>query len=199
MDCLIDSQRESVQKECKWCGETFTTIPSSEQKICSQECAMEYMKESFSGKDSHFWKEKTEVPCEICGETMYLSEWELDRKVVCSRKCYSKYISENYSGENSWHWKGGREDDYGSDWDGIAENIREKYNRKCQLCGGKSERRKISVHHIIPVREFDDVSNSHFDENLVALCESCHSVVEQTFTLGEQIEAFNRDPDKLQI
>jgi hypothetical protein len=44
-------------------------------------------------------------------------------------------------------------------------------DRVCQDCGRRSG---LHVHHIEPVRAFDDPADAHYLENLVVLCESCH-------------------------
>jgi hypothetical protein len=197
--CNQKSQIDRNSKDCEFCGEKFEFIPSRSPVCCSKECSNRYLSEEYSGKNSHRWKEKTKRDCHTCGKTMTLVDWELDDRVVCSRECYKVYLSEQYSGEDSWHWKENTEDNYGYEWIEIAERIRDENDRRCQVCGNENEDRKIPVHHIVPVSDFSDVSEAHFKENLVPLCDSCHQFVEYRWSTEEQIEAFNKDRDKFDV
>lgn len=199
MECLHEYQKDRKTEECEVCGRNFDVIKSRSPTCCSRECSDKYKSREYSGTDSHRWKGKTERDCSVCGDTMYLSEWELDRRVVCSRECYKEYLSEEYSGEDSWHWKDETQDNYGHEWDEIAENIREKYDSKCQVCNDENELRAIPVHHIIPSRTFEDEKDAHFEENLVPVCDSCHGEVEWVWGIEKQIEEFNRDPDQFDV
>jgi len=44
-------------------------------------------------------------------------------------------------------------------------------DRVCQSCGSSDD---LHVHHIRPVRTFDDFTDAHDINNLVVLCSSCH-------------------------
>jgi len=59
---------------------------------------------------------------------------------------------------------------YGFKWTlELKEQIRERDNHICQLCGKKQGKRKLSVHHI------DYNKKNCKKENLICLCHSCHS------------------------
>ena len=51
----------------------------------------------------------------------------------------------------------------------IKEQIRERDNHKCQICGEKQGKRKLDVHHIDYDKENLDLNN------LITLCRSCHT------------------------
>lgn len=55
-------------------------------------------------------------------------------------------------------------------WLDTREKALER-DKVCQDCGRQN---KLHVHHITPVREFDDPVDSHELDNLVVLCRRCH-------------------------
>lgn len=63
---------------------------------------------------------------------------------------------------------------------GVRERIRERDSNTCQICGlGEDDLgRKPDVHHITPRREFDDVTKSNTEDNLIQLCRPCHRKAE---------------------
>jgi len=76
-------------------------------------------------------------------------------------------------GKNNPNWKGGiSTEPYCSIFKmPLKERIREKYGRRCFLCGVKENGRKLSVHHI-------DYNKKHCTpDNLIPLCVSCNSKV----------------------
>jgi hypothetical protein len=64
------------------------------------------------------------------------------------------------------------EDAYGAGWVESRRETLERDNYTCQVCGFGDE--SNHVHHIKPRSEFDDVSDSNTDDNLITLCISCH-------------------------
>jgi len=69
---------------------------------------------------------------------------------------------------------------YGPAFIEKQEAVRENANRNCQSCGIQEESldRKLDVHHIEPVRSFDNAENAHTFDNLVAVCHDCHMAIE---------------------
>lgn len=110
---------------------------------------------------------------------------------------------------------------YGENWSKISEKIRDKYDNICVSCNKTSEN-KLSVHHIIPRREFLDnftnrdlerldngmasdeleeeflerMSDANKESNLVPLCNSCHQSIEN-LDLEEQISEFSYEGDQI--
>lgn len=84
------------------------------------------------------------------------------------------------NGEDSPLWTGGYEQYYGKTWSRMRDRVRNRDDNVCQLCGiGEEENgRKPDVHHIEPVRLFEDPNDAHFMENMIQLCRSCHKKVE---------------------
>jgi len=80
---------------------------------------------------------------------------------------------ERMSGENNPNWKGGiSTEPYCSIFKmPLKERIREKYGRKCFLCGVKENGKRLCIHHI-------DYNKKHCTpDNLIPLCVSCNSKV----------------------
>ncbi len=66
--------------------------------------------------------------------------------------------------------------DYGKDWQALADSIRERDGRKCRSCGVAGE---LDVHHIIPFRKFGSAEEANNPDNLISLCPRCHHLAEQ--------------------
>lgn len=85
-----------------------------------------------------------------------------------------KKIGDANRGENSACWKGGISyEPYCIKFNNeLKEHIREKYNRKCFICGKEEGERKLSIHHV-------DYNKSTLCNGkmwgLIPLCPSCHS------------------------
>jgi len=84
-------------------------------------------------------------------------------------------------GEDHWAFKHG-ERSYGVGW-GVEKKkaVRERDNKRCRVCGMAQKEhlseygRRLSVHHIIPARDFDgEGSECNKMSNLVTLCMGCH-------------------------
>jgi len=97
-----------------------------------------------------------------------------------SRFNIKKDAYKSIRGENHPMWKGGRIE-YGAEWYEKRQQRLEQDGYKCVVCG-KSDKKhndqhghSLHVHHIKPVRSFDDPSDAHDLSNLVTLCVSCHN------------------------
>ncbi len=102
---------------------------------------------------------------------------------------YGKYHSEEarrkmslaQSGEKNHCWRGGVSfEPYGVEFnDELKEQIRERDNYQCQVCGiyQKDLSRSIDIHHIDYCKQNND------PQNLIALCTSCHGKTQ--FNRGE--------------
>ena len=81
------------------------------------------------------------------------------------------------AGENNPNWRGGIcREPYGFEFDEfLKEQIRQRDDYICQLCGISQDEHveliddKLSVHHI----DYDKTNN--VSSNLISLCKSCHS------------------------
>jgi len=170
-------EKENVEIKCEVCESVFEVIPSREDKarFCGVDCRRKFMRER-SGKEHPLWVEEQEKECDMCGEIYSVNPSLADRSRFCSRECYANWLSDNVVGKDHHLYIENKEENFGENWDRVAEKIREKYNRKCWSCGiSESELfRKLDVHHIKPRREFDDISEANTKDNLIPLCLSCH-------------------------
>ena len=83
----------------------------------------------------------------------------------------------NPKGENSPFWEEGYDHYYGPNWQEKREEARSRDGYKCQDCGVAEEDLEIPlhVHHINPLKNFDDVEDANRLSNLVSLCQPCHN------------------------
>ncbi|WP_161972942.1 HNH endonuclease [Halostella pelagica] len=59
----------------------------------------------------------------------------------------------------------------GERWRLARKSALARDNRRCQDCGSSED---LHVHHVTPVREFDNQTDAHYVDNLVTLCKYCH-------------------------
>lgn len=83
----------------------------------------------------------------------------------------------NPKGENSPFWEEGYDHYYGPNWQEKREEARSRDNYRCQDCGVHEDELDIPlhVHHINPLKNFDDVEEANKLTNLVSLCQPCHN------------------------
>jgi 5-methylcytosine-specific restriction endonuclease McrA len=185
---LEHDSRVSVQ--CTYCGDNFDKIHSRasehENHFCNSECHKKFLAEmrNVSGENSPSYSGGKEVyQCENCDKNVEKWPSQVCGDVVCSDKCFNSIHSEKMSGENHPRWKGG-DVKYGKNWESVREAQIERDYFECVKCGiTRSEHLEkydadLSVHHIIPIRNFDEPENGNFEENLKTLCKSCHRTVE---------------------
>ncbi len=71
--------------------------------------------------------------------------------------------------------------DYGEHWEKIRQQILERDQQRCSLCGKQGNSAlKLHVHHKKPFRTFTNPTAANDPSNLITLCENCHQRVEQT-------------------
>lgn len=169
--------------DCRTCGETFEYYPSDKDGVFCPECVEQA--DEFLGTPSYELADITRVQCTCaqCNEPFMLLESTLNRDErsgrFCSHECKSAWMSENWNGENHHQWLPG-ETDYSGRWWEVRRLALERDNHCCQSCGTGVEdlNREPDVHHITPVRAFDDSQDAHTLDNVVCLCRECHAKVE---------------------
>lgn len=174
--------KERVEVECENCGNSFKVKPYRKKEGKSNYCdnACQGEDEDRSGENGPAFKGKIHSECETCGNPVERHQSRSDRNnFFCSFSCRGKWQSENVVGEAHHQWEGGQMG-YGATWIPMREKVRERDENTCQLCGDgeKENGRKPAVHHIKPVRSFDDPNDAHFMENLVQVCQACHAELE---------------------
>jgi len=112
------------------------------------------------------------LDCDYCGDEMVVSRSRHERgeHTFCSRDCCDNHKSEYWIGDNNPLYKGGPIN-YGQGWHRAREERLEHDSHTCQDCGSDSD---LEVHHIRPVRQFDNPSDAHYLDNLITLCKDCH-------------------------
>lgn len=122
-----------------------------------------------------------------------LSMAAIGEKLDCDPRAVNKWLNRHgietrkpgygsHSGENNPNWRGGSRQtkNYGETWPEQREKALERDGYECRGCGLSNEEhlekysRSLSVHHVVPVDEYDDVADAHTLENLVSACKSCH-------------------------
>lgn len=170
--------RKRIQIRCKQCGTMFEVIESRKDtaKYCSKTCLGKS-----NGKRGKFqYSKKVEVYCKYCGSPILKKQSIVKEWNFCNKECMAKFYSESgfFAGSNSPTWQGGDIDYYGPNWISQRRRTRQRDNYTCQDCG-KTEKeygQELSVHHIIPFRNFNgDWKKANKLNNLISLCEHpCH-------------------------
>lgn len=162
--------------ECSNCGSEFEYYPSNKQGIYCSTCVDKVTwgpdpPDVGVGADNPVYSGgPNEFTCEFCGDSF--NSYHKNRK-YCSVECSGEGRSRDMRGEDHWRWKGGRIN-YGQTWHKQRSKAIERDNGKCQICGDDS----IEVHHIKPVRSFDEKTKAHILDNLICLCPEHHRQVE---------------------
>lgn len=99
------------------------------------------------------------------------------------------YADGRLRGEGHPNWKGGIPDYYGENWPEQREKALERDDYECVICGrGEADLgQEPDVHHIIPIREFDNPAEANYLSNLVTLCKKHHLQVEGWNLLPENV------------
>ncbi|WP_254522917.1 HNH endonuclease [Natrinema caseinilyticum] len=162
--------------KCRSCGSTFSFYPSSKDGVYCADCV-----EAADGllPDNPSTKgERVTVGCRSCGSDLEVRPARLDeqkRGFFCDLECYGEWLSENVVGPDHHQWEGGPIE-YGRTWWRIRRRALERDRYECQHCGkGRAElERNPDVHHLQPVRSFENPEDAHTMTNVVSLCRSCH-------------------------
>jgi hypothetical protein len=157
---------------CERCGGEFEYYPSDKEGVYCPKCVREA--DEFLG--DHYAEvhdiERVERECENCGEQFSVLPCVLRDGGVrfCSRECVRDALYDSRSPHSA----------YSGNWYRIRERALERDDHRCQYCGKERTEigREPDIHHIVPVREFDDPQEAHSIDNVVALCRSCHRYAE---------------------
>lgn len=161
-----------VEVECSWCGVREKVPPSRVERYayCSRKCKNASMVGQ-TGEDHPRWQEKETLECEVCESEFEVYPNHYHPARFCGQACYGKWLSENNSGEDNPCWKGGSRPYYGPNWHRQRRKALDRDDHTCQDCGSVE---RLHVHHIRPIREFDEPKRANVLINLVTLCASCH-------------------------
>lgn len=153
--------------ECEYCGKVKHDKPSVIDRIehCSYECAMKSLEEDHPLRHENYFE------CIICGEEFRRCNNRAEQAKCCSTECGLKYMKELRVGENHHSWNGGGNPYYGENWSQVRKKCLERDGETCQDCGATED---LHVHHIRPLRAFDEPEEANNLLNLVTLCRTCH-------------------------
>jgi ribosomal protein L31 len=179
-----------VTIECETCGKEFSVKHAEKDKsrFCSRECLGQWISENKSG-ENHPNYNQVKFSCEWCGDSYLRAANREGKTRFCSQECLVEWRSREYSGENHPRWKDNGDYYRGPNWHKQRTKARKRDNHECQNCGDEDS--ELDVHHIIPFSEFDDYKQANQLQNLITLCDSCHSNVEWgNITVQSRISAF---------
>lgn len=162
----------SPEKTCPIC-ETIFRPPTNhqEQIFCSQRCWYDYKTQS------------SDVPCDHCGKVKQVRKAKLTNqdKHYCSRACWRKSIQM----EGNPAWNGGYAKYKGPNWEHQSLKCRKRDSFTCQSCYKVESTRPFHAHHRTPYRLFGkDWVRANDLRNLITLCDSCHSRIEQAIRIN---------------
>lgn len=167
--------------ECVRCGNRFEFYPSNKRGVYCSTCvedADEFLGDHYADVHDIEWVERE---CDYCGKklTVLASERKYGAGRFCSRECLYHWMSENRRGENHHQWLSG-EREYAGIWWKARRKVLQRDNYQCQYCGKTAEQigRNPDVHHIRPLRTFQEPQNAHTLDNLISLCRRCHRKAE---------------------
>lgn len=157
---------------CDRCGGEFTYYPSNKDGVYCPECVESA--EEFLGTP---YADVVDAPvttrvCEECDEsfTLLVSSLKHQPGRFCSWECFREWM---FDGES-------RDSVYTGKWWSAREAALERDGYQCRNCGATEDEigREPDVHHLVPVREFEDPQDAHQVGNLISLCRSCHRKAE---------------------
>ena len=181
-----------VSIECEVCSDSFEVKHARKdyRRFCSRSCMGEWMSISYRGENNPYDYRQVEYECEECGVVNKTNEAEAEARRFCSQDCMLEWRSRAFSGEGHPRYSGGKRSYRGPNWQTQRQKVLERDDYQCQLCGDDAE--SLNIHHIIPFHDFDSYEEANRTENLVALCNSCHSHVEWGNTsVQSQLALFN--------
>ncbi|RNJ26578.1 HNH endonuclease [Halosegnis longus] len=172
-----------TEATCRNCESTFEYYPSEKTGVFCGDCVENT--ESFLGTPSHELRRapRKSFSCEQCGDSFELLASAVDgamnRGRFCSHDCRSTWLSQNRTGPAHHQWVA-EEGSYSGAWWQVRSRALERDEHTCQHCGAGVEElgQNPDVHHITPVRTFEDPDDAHHLDNVVCLCRTCHPKVE---------------------
>lgn len=180
---------ESIAKETSVCDvpdcdTEFQYYPSDKDGLICPSCVSSGKNIFDTEKHSNLPEELTEyidVECFVCGDIHTVTRTEYSDRFFCSESCLSSYNSSRMEGESNPRYVDGESQgkSYDSEWRSVRDSVVKRDGGKCVCCGEKSN---LHVHHIVPVREFEDSCEAHYIENAVTVCASCHRNIEYNNT-----------------
>jgi len=167
--------------ECSFCGKELRRKPSaiSDNNFCDTVCKSKWQ-QSITGEDHHLYNRVT-IVCDNCGNSIDKKPSRVRDNNFCDVECEAEWRSNKFSGDGHPQYIDGRsfERYYNtSEWKNFRDEMRVKLDTDCQICGCSPSDRQNSLHHIVPVREFESMEEANTEDNVVFLCQSHHVMLE---------------------
>ncbi len=169
--CYVKSQRQRPRTEhkpnctCEICGHEFyrclAAIKVSTNHYCSEKCSgIGHSRIRIGQKSPNWGGGLVERQCIQCGQTFTTINSQIRYRAgkFCSRACFYANIRPTDPREYPERWN-----------KSLQEQIRDRDEHRCTVCGISENCRKHHIHHI-------DYDKGNLDPmNLVTLCASCHA------------------------
>lgn len=169
--CSGMARRSRITVECKQCGNPFEIRPYAieigEGKYCSREC---YHKAE-TGENAPNWQGGRKIgTCEWCGNEFAKPQPSYK---FCSFNCSIEFMKAR-TGKQHHCWRGGISfEPYCPKFnERFKEIVRNRFGRRCFICGKPEKNRRHSVHHIDYNK--NSICNGH-DWAFVPLCITHHN------------------------
>lgn len=173
-----------IKFSCAYCKSSFfeyRCVRRHKKAFCSRRCMARYRAKFWRGEDSPKYRPEIHriVKCGFCGNPLKhrLKRIERVKNNFCNKICRGKWLSLHNVRENNPAWRGGSSYWRGSNWRLIRNRIILKRRNRCEIC--KMTKRKMEVHHIVPVKNLlTNISIWNHPKNLILLCSACHQILE---------------------
>lgn len=140
-----------------------------------------------------------DVICSWCGDDIDgVTPWRAAQSdtLFCNHSCQAKWQSDVrqgiHEGKDNPNWVGGVDLSkyYQQSFreNRIKAQIRAQGRCEHPTCDKTPENRAFDVHHIVPFRLFDDVTEGNDMDNLIVLCRGHHQELEPSAKLTEPME-----------
>lgn len=166
-----------LTSDCYLCGSSFEYYPSSKDGIYCSDCQKSRPWVTSEDAPEPPNNDKSiELNCDFCDKDIVKPPSEINKYNFCSINCMGNFRSERYTGSGHPNWEENYPNRYTGDWLEVKNSALKRDNHRCQKCGKEKEEigQEPDVHHITPVKEFDDQNEAHKLSNVICLCRSCH-------------------------
>ena len=200
-DCKIPNtanarwEHGNTESTCLECGASFLYYPSEKAGLfcpaCVQDADVTCLPPRPKQRNS-----RTTVDCAHCDARLEVFDHRLAEQddFFCDRACYTAWLAEQRRQEGVWsasdnpNWQDGADwsGRYGAGWSRARNQALDRDAHTCQRCGASRADlgQNPDVHHLEPVRTFEEPAAAHTLENLVSLCRACHIEVERATISG---------------